>query len=172
MVQRWLQQKQVKIKRQKAMRRGVLKQYSTDMVNASRTPNPEAMAMYRNAAHGLGVSMRALAMTNYRYKPTPISHERQAVKDLMKKIEQSCPDLLFYKLVDDSFMRARMYFNHNPPVYLIVEEDFKKKTHKRSIEYRHPEYAYQRWLGDTITWVDDACFRHPRIAKTKPPPDG
>lgn len=164
MAKRWLQAKRLKQKTYRAKARGVMKPYSSEKINAGRSPNKEAMAMYRNAARGLGVSMTELARFNFQYQPEAISEPRQAARELREKVRNGTEPLRYFRLLDDAFARARLYYSSNPEYCYILELDRRKKTHRRSIKYIDRDLAYARYCEDTINW--DADLYHPLIPET------
>jgi len=164
MAKRWLQQKRLKMKVFRAKARGVMKPYSSQKVNCGTTPNKEAMEMYRNAARGLGVTMTDLAKFNYQYKPTPISGPRQAARELREQVRNGTEPLRYFRLLDDAFARARLYYSSNPEYCYIIELDRRKNTHRRSIRYLSRDIAWGRYCDGSIDW--DSEFYHPMIPET------
>lgn len=168
MAKRWLTSKTFKMKKyREKSRRGALKMYSAAKISTGSSPNKEVMQMYRNSAKWLGVSMEEL----YRYNREPVSVERQAARDLRNNIKNACPEFMYFRLVDDSWLRARMYFHFNPEMYYIVEFNPRTKGRRRSIQYKNRDVAYTRWSESTIDWVPSAKFYHPSIPETYPPSD-
>lgn len=167
MAKQWIQQKRLKMKVYRAKARGVLKQFSSEKVNCGRTPNKEAMQMYRNAARGLGVTMKDLYTYNFQYKPEAISEPRQAARELREKVRNGTEPLRYFRLLDDAFARARLYYSSNPEYCYIIELDRRRKTHRRSIRYLSRDIAWARYCDGSIDW--DAELYHPDIPETSNP---
>lgn len=164
MAKGWIQSKQLKMKKYRAKARGVMKSYSSEKINCGRTPNKDAMQMYRNAAKGLGVTMKDLYTFNFQYKPEAISEPRQAARELREKVRNGTEPLRYFRLLDDAFARARLYYSSNPEYCYILELNRRKGSHRRSIKYLSRDIAYARWLEDTIDWDEE--FYHPMIPET------
>lgn len=166
MAKRWLLAKRFKMKVYRAKARGVKERRSSEKVNTGATPNKEVMSWYRNSARWLSVPMSEL----YRYNRQPMSDARQAVKDLINdtKDNNARPEWWYFRLVDDGWLRARMYFSndHNSERCCVVEFSPKTSLSRRSIVYRNRDVAYQRWCEETIDWVDPSEFYHPNIPET------
>lgn len=148
---RWLQAKRFKIKIYREKKRGVLKKYSSELVNIGSSVNKEGMhTLYKNKH--LGVTSRDLS----------INMPRQAALDLSKagRIEP----LRYFRLLDDTFARARLYYSDNPGYCYIIELNRRTKVHRRSIKYLSRDIAYGRYCDDTIDWSDE--FYHPLIPET------
>jgi hypothetical protein len=166
MAKRWLQQKRLKMKVYRAKARGILKMYSSEKVNVGRSINKEGMAALYSGK-GLGVTMKDLQTFNFRYKPTPTSEPRQAARELREKVRNGTEPLRYFRLLDDAFARARLYYSSNPEYCYIIELDRRKKLHRRSIRYNDRDIAYARYCDDTIDWSEE--FYHPLIPETHDP---
>jgi len=162
MAKRWLTAKRLKVKTYRARARGVMKKFSSERINVGMPPNREIMQWYKNAAtslkHGL-VDMREMM----HYNSNEPRKEAQALKH---EIEEACPKWMYFRLVDDAWLRARMYFQLNPERCCVLEYDPRRNTYRRSIEYKSKDRAYQRWCSGTIDWVEPSQYYHPNIPET------
>lgn len=162
MAKRWLQAKRLKQKKYREKGRGVMKRYSSECIKAGTQPNPEVMTWYKNAARGLqngNISDRELAYWNSNLP-------RQEALDLRKQLKNACPEWLRIVLVDNEFLRARLYFQFSPERCCVVILDKETGSSRRSVVYRNRDVAYQRWESNTLTWVDPSALYHPNIPET------
>lgn len=163
MAKRWLQQKRLKMKVFREKGRGVLKMYSSATINTGRSVNKEGMAaLYPNK--GLGVSTKDLLVHNRPYEPVVINEPRQAARELREKVRNGTEPLRYFRLLDDAFARARLYYSSNPEYCYILELDRRTSLHRRSIKYLSRDIAYARWLDGSLDWSDE--FYHPDIPET------
>jgi len=164
---RWMVQKRLKMKRFRAKARGHMKKYSAEQMSGGSTPNPEVMSWYKNAANSLSNgSIPQREMMHYNS-----NIPRKEALALRDKIIDACPEWMYFRLVDDGWLRARMYFAHNPERCCVVALDKRTKHHRRSIVYKNRDVAYQRWCESTVDWVEPSDFYHPNIPETFPPED-
>ncbi len=163
MAKGWIKAKQFKQKKYRERSRGVMKRFSSGRISGGQAPNQEVMSWYRNAAKGLSKGLLAPATIARANQP------RQEALELRDKIKNACPEYRYFRLVDDPWLRARMYFDLNPEVYIIVEYNPKLGCSRRSIPYFNRDIALQRWYENTTDWVDFSSFYHPRIPETFPP---
>lgn len=160
MAKSWLVAKRLRMKIYRTRKRGVKERRSSEMVNAGRTISKEGMSeLYIDAVRGLGVTTKQLQDFNHR----SISEPRQAALELLVKMDSAEP-LRYFRLLDDAFARARLYYSSNPEYCHIVELDHRTKVHRRSIKYLSRDIAYGRYCDDTIDWSLD--FYHPLILET------
>lgn len=158
MAKSWLVAKRFKMKIYRAKARGVKESRSSEMINVGRSVNKEGMrALYSGKA--LGVTSKDLSINIH-------SEPRQAALELREKIGSAEP-LRYFRLLDDAFARARLYYSDNPNHCFIVELDRRTKVHRRSIKYISRDIAYGRYCDGSIDWSDD--FYHPLILETHNP---
>lgn len=166
MAKGWLTAKLLKQKVYRAKARGVMKQFSSQKINCGSTPNREVMQMYKNAARGLGVTMKDLYTYNFQYKPEAISEPRQAARELREKVRNGTEPLRYFRLLDDAFARARLYYSSNPDYCYILELDRRTGRHRRSIKYLSRDIAWSRYCDGSIDW--DKILYHSMIPETFP----
>lgn len=164
MAKRWVVQKRLKMKAYREKSRGIMHQYSAARVNCGASPNKEIMQWYKNSARGLGVSFEDLARLNVNWSNEP----RKETLALREKLINQCPEWMYFRIIDDGFLRARMYFSHNPERCCVVEYDKRRKRLRRSIIYRNRDVAYIRWREGTIDWVEVGNEYHENIPETFP----
>lgn len=163
MAKRWLQQKRLKMKVYRAKARGVMKQYSSEVISVGRSVNKEGMAaLYPNK--GLNVTFKEL--DRYNRQTEPISEPRQAARELREKVRNGTEPLRYFRLLDDAFARARLYYSSNPEYCYIIELDRRCSLHRRSIKYLSRDIAYARYCDGSIDWSPE--FYHPLIPETHP----
>lgn len=170
MAKGWLTAKRLKMKKYREKSRGVMKSLSSERINVGKTPNKEIMSWYINSARGLGVSINDI----YKYNSAPTSAERKAALDRAAEIRDARPEWRYFRLIDDRWLRAHMYYQDNPARCCVLELDPQTQRTRRSIVYRSRDVAYQRWLSRTIDWVEEADLYHPNIPETfslTPPTD-
>lgn len=162
MAKRWMIQKRLKEKRYREQSRGIMKQYSAARVNCGATPNKEIMSWYSNSARGLGVPYEEIARHNTQWVNSP----RHQALVRRNELRNACPEWMYFRLLDDGFLRARMYFQYNPELCCVVEYNKRNKVLRRSIEYRNRDVAYQRWMNCTMDWVEPDFLYHKHIPET------
>lgn len=165
MAKQWLKQKRFKSKVYRERARGVMKRYSGERVTAPSQPNPEVMSWYKNAAGTLWDASIPVRELSYYNSNVP----RQEALDLADKIKNTRPEWLYFRLIDDGFLRARMYFQFKPERCVITELDKRSKRLRRSIVYRNRDVCHQRWLSSTLDWAE--VLYHPSIPETYPTPE-
>lgn len=159
MAKSWIIAKRLKMKVYRAKGRGVLKMYSSSTINTGRSVNKEGMAqLYPN--RGLGVTTKDLQ----RYNSGPISEPRQAARELREQVRNGTEPLRYFRLLDDAFARARLYYSSNPEYCYILELDRRTLVHRRSIKYFNRDIAYARWLEGSLDW--EPQLYHPMIPET------
>lgn len=163
MAKSWLQAKLFKMKVYRAKARGVMKRYSSETISVGRSVSKEGMAeLYKDSVRGLGVTTKQLQDFNHR-----VSEPRQAALELREKVKGTEP-LRYFRLLDDAFARARLYYSDNPEYCYILELNRCTSVHRRSIKYLSRDIAYGRYCDDSIDWSSD--FYHERIPETFPIP--
>lgn len=166
MAKSWITAKRLKMKVYRAKARGVMKQYSSAKINIGSTVNKEGMAaLYADSRKIHGVTYSDLGRYN-RNKP-PDNEPRQAAKELREKVRNGTEPLRYFRLLDDAFARARLYYSSNPEYCYIIELDRRTREHRRSIKYHNRDIAYGRYCDGSIDW--DSVFYHPLIPETHPP---
>lgn len=163
MAKRWLQSKRLKQKTYRARARGVMKRYSSERINTGMPPNQEVMQWYKNAANSLKHSHRPMKELIFHNSNQP----RKEAMELKREIEDACPEWMYFRLVDDSWLRARLYFQLNPERAVIVTYSPRSGLSTRSVVYKSKDIAYQRFCSDTLDWSLE--FYHPNIPETFPP---
>ena len=161
MAKSWIKAKRLKMKVYRAKARGVMKRYSSEVISCGRSVNKEGMAALYSGK-GLNVTFKDLDRYN-RQQPT-ISEPRQAARELREKVRNGTEPLRYFRLLDDAFARARLYYSSNPEYCYIIELDRRCSLHRRSIKYLSRDIAYARYCDGTIDW--DATFYHPLIPET------
>ena len=163
MAKQWITQKRLKMKVFRAKARGVMKRYSSEVIKCGRTVNKEGMAtLYPNRS--LGVTLTDLDKFN-RVKET-FSEPRQAARELREKVRNGTEPLRYFRLLDDAFARARLYYSSNPEYCFIIELDRRNGLHRRSIKYLSRDIAYARYCDGSIDW--SPTLYHPMIPETFP----
>lgn len=157
MAKRWLTQKTLKIKRRKAKQRGIMPKLHQASVNSGPVPDDKG---WYSTTKTLNYDLDVILVKHYN---TP----RQEAQALRHKIKSACPEYMYFRLVDDSWLRARLYFSSDHRTNIIVEYNPKTKVHRRSIPYKNRDVARIRWEQSTIDWAED--FLHPNISETFPP---
>lgn len=163
MAKRWLTAKRLKQKTYRARARGVMKRYSSERINVGMPPNKEVMQWYKNAATSLKHTHHSMDEFIFHNSNQP----RKEAMELKRELENACPAWMYFRLVDDAWCRARMYFQLNPERCVIVTYSPRSGLSARSIEYKSKDRAYQRWCSDTVDWSLE--FYHPNIPETFPP---
>lgn len=161
MAKRWVIQKRLKEKRYREKSRGVMKRLSAESINCGRSPNKEVMSWYKNSANSLGWCINFQDVVKHN-----VNQPRAEALKLADTIRNACPEWKYFRLLDDCFVWARMYFQNNPERCCILEYDKRRKVLRRSIVYRNRDVAYQRWYGCTIDWVNSTDLYHPNIPET------
>lgn len=167
MAKRWVTQKRLKMRKYRAKARGHLKRFSAGQMSGGSRANPEIMQWYKNSANSLSngsISQREMMYFNS-------NDPRKETLELRDTIKNACPEWMYFRLVDDGWLRARMYFQHNPERCLVVELNKRTSRARRSIVYKDRDIAYQRWCSSTIDWVEPSQYYHPNIPETFPPSD-
>lgn len=165
MAKAWIVAKRLKMKVYRAKTRDVMKSYSSEMINVGRTINKVGMeALYKDSVRGLGVSYTDIQKYNSEKSTEP----RQAARELREKVRNGTEPLRYFRLLDDAFARARLYYSLNPTYCYVLELDRRVQRHRRSIKYLDRDVAYARYLDDTIDW--DSEFYHELIPETHPAP--
>lgn len=163
MAKQWISQKRLKMKVYRAKARGVMKRYSSEVISCGRSVNKEGMAtLYPNK--GLGVTTQDLLRYN---RPLMVSEPRSAARELREKVRNGTEPLRYFRLLDDAFARARLYYHNNPDYCCIVELDRRSSVHRRSIKYNNRDIAYARYCDGSIDWSEE--FYHPLILETQSP---
>jgi hypothetical protein len=156
MAKRWMLQKRLKQKAFRTKARGILRKYDPTVVNG-QTPNAADIEWHKRMNRDSwvnGVSCNELSAVN--------STKAETVwKELTLK--NARPEWLFVNLRDDEFLRARLYFRHDPYRCCVIEWP-RRRPVRRSILYRSREVCVQRWLSSTLDWAEDS--RHPDIPET------
>lgn len=161
MAKSWITQKRLKMKVYRAKARGIMKKYSAEVVKCGRTVNKEGMAaLYPNRS--LGVTLTDLDKFN-RHKVN-YSEPRQAARELREKVRNGTEPLRYFRLLDDAFARARLYYSSNPEYCYIIELDRRTGINRRSIKYLSRDIAYGRYCDGSIDWSPD--FYHALIPET------
>jgi len=159
MAKSWLKQKTFKQKVYRERARGVMKRFSADTVKAGSRPNPDIVQWYKNAAEslkiGVGVDFEDLAKANA--PKVEANWERIQLKNAR-------PEWLNCRLVDDGFLRARMYFQLSPERCCIVCLDKRTMKIRRSVVYRSRDRCLARWKDGSIDWSPEHF--HPSIPET------
>lgn len=167
MAKKWMTQKRLKMKRYRAKARGHMKRFTAARMSGGSRPNPEIMAWYKNSANSLSngsISQKEMMHFNS-------NDPRKEALELRNEIKNARPEWMYFRLVDDGWLRARMYFQHNPERCCVLELDKRYDRSRRSIVYRNRDVAYQRWCEKTIDWVEPHQYYHPNIPETFPPGD-
>lgn len=163
MAKRWMTQKRLKQKTYRERARGVMKRFSGERMSGGSRPNPEIMQWYKNAAQSLKKGIAVLDDEVLRFNAPRAEAQWKRIQ-----LQNTRPEWMYFRLVDDAWLRARMYFQLQPNERCCVVE-FHPRTglHRRSIVYRNRDRAYHRWTSKSIDWSDELF--HPSIPETFSP---
>lgn len=161
MAKRWVVQKRLKEKTFRERSRGIMKRYSSEKINGGATPNKEVISWYKNSAKSLGWNTHFQDVVRYN-----VNTPRAEALKLAEKVSNECSPWMYFQLLDDAFTRARMYFQNNPELCCVVEYDKRRKVIRRSTVFSDRDTAYNRWMDNSIVWVDPDYLYHKRIPET------
>ena len=152
MVNRSMQQKTLKMKRQR-------RAWARPMaIAAGIAPNREVIVGYKQRAKGLALSDEEVdALYRRLYKRDPWKGDgpaRREVLKLLADMSEQTPDFLFFTIIDNTFQRCRVYFNAQKTCYYLVHEDFRKRIVRRSLTASNKERITTLWNTDRVTWVE------------------
>ena len=154
MVNRALQAKELKLKRQK---RKLPKFYQHVYFTEGEHKDPRLepkdddvkdykdSVRYRQRAKGLS---EELAVTNFK----GVTPARKRAVELIKQVVAEGRALCF-TIIANSHQECRVFFNSQHTAYIIVHQNFKTGIVRRSIEYRSKERALLKWETQKIAWV-------------------
>lgn len=165
MANRSMQAKALKLKR---ARRLFPKSYSSNYIPVGMPPNREVMSGYKERARGLAFDaeyMYWLENQFQRFKCKPPG--RVEVEAHIRRIEEHAPAKMCFKLMENSALRARCFFNSERTIWLIMEEDFKKGEVRTSMTYSSKDNVVYAWRKNKIRWV---MFTKSAGREVPPPP--
>lgn len=153
MANRALQQKELKLKRQKRL---FPKRYSAEYISVGSRFNSELASVSRGSVSG-----KAFDEEFNRYVDAktgnrrPVSSRRlEAQKTALTMAEaeaEICP--MFFNVVDNIYIQTRIYFNGSKTCFFVVHKDKKKNVEQRSITYSSKEVVMHKLVQSKITWV-------------------
>ena len=151
MANRSMEAKKIKMKNAKRL---IPKSYSSDYIPVGLPPNREVMSGYKDRARGLAFDakyMEWLENSFQRFKCKPPG--RVEVEAHIRRLEVTVPQLLFFKLMENSAIRARCFFNSEKSIFVIMEEDFKKGEVRTSMTYSSKDNIIYAWRKQKLRWV-------------------
>jgi hypothetical protein len=121
-------------------------------------PNRGVLGEYKERAKGLALSeveIDDLIRRYYKHEPfTGTGPGRKAAQDLMQELYYLVPGMLFFDVFPaNCYQRCRLYFNATRTCWILVHDDYRKKTVRRSMEYPSKENAVKAWHTDKVVWV-------------------
>lgn len=148
-----MQAKRLKIKR---MKRTFPKLYQSNYIPTSGGTDKERMLMagYKEHARGLAFDSTYMEWLENKFQrfqgKTP---KRVEVEAHIRRIENAVPQMLFVKLMENSALRARLFFNSEKSIWIIMEENFKKGTIQTSMTYSSKDNIIYAWRKQKLRWV-------------------
>ena len=147
-----MQQKAAKHRRQ---RRAWAKPFS---MPSHITHNRGVLGEYQERAKGLAINEAEIDdLIRRYYKHEPFSGTgpgRKEIAELLLELKHLVPAMLFFDIFPENcYQRVRMFFNSSKTCWIIVHNDFRRKTVRRSIEYPTKELALDRWHRSKVTWT-------------------
>lgn len=159
MVNRTMQQKMIKIKKQRRAWARPLQ------VKSGIRPNFDVIRQYKQSAKGLAMSdEQADALYRRLFKRDPWKGNgpaRLEVLKLLVEMKDKTPDYLFFSILDSNTLRVRVYFDSLKTTFYIVEEDFTYGVVRRSILYSTKERAISVWHTSSVAWVEKRILPDP-----------
>ena len=153
MANRSMQAKTLKMKK---ARRSFPKSYSSDFIPVGRAPNRELMAGYKEHARGLAFDATYMEWLETKYQrfhgktPERVYCEARAA---LQRIEELAPAKMCFKLMENSALRTRCFFNAERTVWVIMEEDFRKGVVRTSMTYSCKDNIIYAWKREKLRWV-------------------
>jgi hypothetical protein len=153
MANRTMQAKSLKLRRQR-------RAWAKPLARSNHTvPNKGVLQDYKERAKGLGVNEAEVDdMIRRYYKREPFSGTgpgRKEVITLLEELRHIVPAMLFFDIFPaNCYQRCRCFFNSQKTCYILVHDDYKRGTVRRSIEYPSLERASSLWFREKVTWVN------------------
>lgn len=158
---------EAKRQKMKRMKRTFPKSYCSNYIPCGLPPNRLVMTEYKERARGLAFDstyMEWLEKTARFKCKTP---GRVEVEAHIRRIENVAPAKMCFKLMENSALRARCFFNSERTLWVILEENFKEGKIKTSMSYSSKDNIVYAWKKDKIKWVE---ITHKSISREVPAP--
>lgn len=159
MANRTMQQKSLKLKRQ---RRLFPKKLSADYVAVGSGPNRYVMSEYKERTRSLAFDQKYLDWleTTSRFKNKPPG--KVEAEKTWERIRDACPSLMNVTLVHTQAKCVKMFFNSFGDQYILYEENYIGRYIRASIRYQSRERLLDRFKTDSVRWVEFVSSSPPK----------
>jgi hypothetical protein len=127
--------------------RPIPKAYSAESVSAPRQPNAELMKGYQHRAASLAREPKG---------PINLTQEASRYEVLchLKRMKEFEADHLSFTLLNTRVHRARVFFNPQKTVYILLYENYKEGTVKSSFPHADKKELVDRFRCRQLLWVE------------------
>lgn len=145
------------------------KSYCSNYIPVGMPPNRLVMGEYKERARGLAFDAEYLAFLEKtaRFKGKTPARLVAETRAALERIETIAPNKMCFKLIENSALRARCFFNSERTLWVIMEENFKEGQIKTSMTYASKDSIVYAWKKDKLKWV---TITHKRISREVPAP--
>lgn len=172
MANRSIEAKKIKMRR---MKRTFPRSYCSHYIPVGGGTDKERMLMagYREHARSLAFDSEYMDWLENKFQrfkgKTPARCE---VEKHLRRIEDIAPAKMCFKLMENSALRARCFYNSDKTHWIIMEENFREGKIYTSMTYSTKDSIVYAWRKQKIKWVHISTTKTNRQALAPPLPVG
>lgn len=179
---------QAKVLKMKKAKRLFPKSYSANVVSVGKGPNMNVLHEYKERAQSIafdevfwdrinpprfkGITPAKLEVNKLDVEKIPYrerdlnrarDEKREEVLRQIQRIEEYCPALMCFTILENRYQRARIFFNSERTCFILMHENYKTHQVRTSMSYGDKHRCAQAFYTDKMKWVEFGhCSRPPQ----------